>query len=110
MALFQQARAGALRLMASSFLLEKFSGAPEALLSDLTRLGNRCVRNVVLGDEARGLAALYLEHGILVAASANDALHLALATTEAADVVASWNFKHIVHIEKVRAFGAVNLR
>ena len=42
-------------------------------------------------------------------ASANDALHVALATVAGADVVASWNFKHIVHLDKVRGFNAVNL-
>ncbi len=27
-----------------------------------------------------------------------------------ADVIASWNFKHIVHYDKIRLFNAVNLR
>ena len=31
----------------------------------------------------------------------NDAMHVALATVAKADVV-SWNFKHIVHFDKIR--------
>ena len=33
-----------------------------------------------------------------------------LATVSRADLVVSWNFKHIVHWEKIRGFNAVNLR
>lgn len=39
-----------------------------------------------------------------------DAHHIALATVARADLVVSWNFKHIVHWEKMRGFNAVNLR
>ena len=27
-----------------------------------------------------------------------------------ADIIVSWNFKHIVHFDKIRGFNAVNLR
>ena len=39
-----------------------------------------------------------------------DAQHIALATVCRADLVVSWNFKHIVHYEKIRGFNSVNLR
>ena len=39
----------------------------------------------------------------------NDMLHIALATVAGADVVASWNFRHIVRFDKIRLFNAVNL-
>jgi len=41
---------------------------------------------------------------------ANDAHHIALATVALADLVVSWNFKHIVHWDRIRLFNAVNLR
>ena len=37
-------------------------------------------------------------------------LHVALATVARADVILSWNFRHIVHLDKIRRFNAVNLR
>ena len=37
-------------------------------------------------------------------------MHVALATVSRADMVVSWNFKHIVHFDKIRGFNAVNLR
>ena len=36
-------------------------------------------------------------------------LHIALATVADADIVVSWNFRHIVRFDKIRQFNAVNL-
>ena len=35
--------------------------------------------------------------------------HIALATLAQADALVSWNFKHIVRLEKIRLFNAVNI-
>jgi hypothetical protein len=37
-------------------------------------------------------------------------LHIAVATVSRVDVVASWNFKHIVKLSRIRAYNAVNLK
>ena len=55
-------------------------------------------------------AQINIIKGILGKASLNDALHVAIATVAKADMIVSWNFKHIVHFEKIRMFNAVNLR
>ncbi|NOT00866.1 MAG: hypothetical protein HOP29_09580 [Phycisphaerales bacterium] len=62
-----------------------------------------------LTPEADRLRDAYLSYGVVGLASGNDALHVALATIHGADVVASWNFKHLVPLDKVRGFNAVNL-
>lgn len=36
-------------------------------------------------------------------------LHIALATVNKVDLVVSWNFKHIVHYDKIRKFNSVNI-
>lgn len=36
-------------------------------------------------------------------------MHIALTTIAEVDVLVSWNFKHIVHFDKVRMFNAVNI-
>ena len=38
-----------------------------------------------------------------------DAAHIAYATVYAADVLVSWNFRHIVNLDRIRRFNAVNL-
>ena len=42
--------------------------------------------------------------------SYNDALHVALATLNNADVLASWNFKHIVNLDRINLYNSINLR
>ena len=59
--------------------------------------------------EALDLSARYAAHGIVPPRFRNDMLHIALATVADADILVSWNFKHIVRFDKIRAFNAVNL-
>ncbi len=42
--------------------------------------------------------------------SYNDALHIALATLKNADVLSSWNFKHIVNLDRIKLYNSINLR
>ena len=62
-----------------------------------------------LDAEAIELADAYLEHGILSLNYRDDARHIAMATVADVDVLVSWNFRHIVHFDKIRQFNAVNL-
>jgi hypothetical protein len=39
----------------------------------------------------------------------NDMLHIALATVAEADVLVSWNFRHIVRLDKIRLFNGINI-
>lgn len=36
-------------------------------------------------------------------------LHIALATVASVDVVVSWNFRHIVRLDKIQLFNGVNI-
>ena len=40
----------------------------------------------------------------------SDALHIAIATTSTVDVLVSWNFRHIVNLNKIKLFNSVNLK
>lgn len=60
-------------------------------------------------DEVLDLVDAYLGHGILSEKYRNDLVHMALASIFFVDIVASWNFKHIVRYDKIVKFNAVNL-
>ncbi|CAN5740996.1 hypothetical protein BH23GEM5_BH23GEM5_23000 [soil metagenome] len=65
---------------------------------------------VLTVDEAvLSLAATYQERRIVSPKYGDDAVHIALATVAEVDLLVSWNFRHIVHYEKIRLFNAVNL-
>jgi len=60
-------------------------------------------------ETALDLADRYQHRGILTPKFYDDGLHIALATVTEVDVVVSWNFRYIVHLDKIRLFNAVNL-
>ncbi len=64
---------------------------------------------MVVNDESLSLLDAYKNHKILSEKFLEDMLHIALATIAEVDVLVSWNFKHIVRLEKIRLFNAVNL-
>jgi len=55
------------------------------------------------------LVTAYEARKILSPKYAADMRHIALATVIALDSLVSWNFKHIVRLEKIRLFNAVNV-
>ena len=65
---------------------------------------------VALTEEAEDLARKYIENGVISSNYLLDAEHIAIATVERIDILASWNFKHIVNINRIRGFNSVNLR
>ena len=39
-----------------------------------------------------------------------DAFHIAISTVHQVNVLASWNFKHIVNLDRIRMYNSVNLK
>ena len=59
--------------------------------------------------EVLALVTRYETKKILNAKFRPDMQHIALATIAGVDALVSWNFKHIVRLEKIRLFNAVNV-
>ena len=64
---------------------------------------------VHLTQEAIDLQQLYLQHEIVSSKYADDAFHVALATVSNCVMIISWNFKHLVHFDKIPLYNAINL-
>lgn len=62
-----------------------------------------------ISDEALRLRDSYLNAKIISKKYSNDAPHVALATTSGCSIIVSWNFKHIVHFEKIALYNAINI-
>jgi hypothetical protein len=60
-------------------------------------------------DEVLDLLEKYEAHGVLDSRFRNDMLHIALATVAEVDVLVSWNFQHIVRLDKIQQFNGINL-
>jgi len=108
-ALFEKARQGKALFLVSGLLMRELSKAPENVRRVLTGMPPSCVEVIADSVDARELREAYLKARVVGRASTNDAFHVALATVARADLVVSWNFKHVVHYDKIRMFNAVNL-
>ncbi len=61
-------------------------------------------------SESVSLAHKYVSAGAIPADYEEDARHIAIATVNDIRVIVSWNFRHMVNIERKRRINSVNLR
>jgi len=109
-AVVQAAREGRFVLLLSDLLADELAAARPEIQNVLSGLPPEAHEEVVGGEESERLRDAYLKAGVVGPRHAADAEHIALATASRADLLVSWNFKHIVHLDKIRGFNAVNLR
>jgi hypothetical protein len=86
-----------------------FRPTPEPVRVQYAELLSLGAEVLAVNDEPLDLAAVYEAHSILASRFRNDLLHIALATVADVDVLVSWNFRHVVRLEKIRLCNAVNL-
>lgn len=65
---------------------------------------------VELTEEVIILADTYIFEKVVGQISLEDCRHIALATVSRVDVLASWNFKHIVNLDRIKGYNSVNLK
>ncbi|MCE2433578.1 MAG: type II toxin-antitoxin system VapC family toxin [Candidatus Latescibacteria bacterium] len=107
--LMKDFRLGNFRPVVSEVVDAEIRDAPEPIRDIYSELLTLEPEFLNATEEAVQLAETYLERRILTAKFLDDALHIALASVAEVDVLVSWNFKHIVHFDKIRLFTAVNI-
>ena len=60
--------------------------------------------------DASELADKYIEAKVEGKTSKADCQHIAIATVCHADVLVSWNFKHIVNLDLIRGYNGINFQ
>jgi hypothetical protein len=96
--------------MYSSVTEDELLNAPEPVQKLLVEIPENLKIRVELSREAVMLADAYIAEKVVGKTSREDCLHIALATIHHADVLVSWNFKHIVNIFRIRGYNTVNLK
>jgi len=61
-------------------------------------------------DEVKTLAEDYMRNGAIPTSEPEDAYHIAIASVNGLDALASWNFSHIVSINPIRKIHEINRR
>ena len=107
---FELVKTGEIILVYSEILEDELIDAPEHVRNFFYNLpGSQC-ELVELTEEANQLADKYITEKVVGKTSLSDCLHIAIATLNRVDILASWNFKHIVNIGRIRGYNAVNLK
>lgn len=106
---FAQVRQGRFRLVTSALVLEEVEQAPPVVQELFRALLVEAMSVVDTPAEAFDLQQAYLDAAIVSPRWADDALHVATATVTDCALIISWNFKHIVHFQKIPLYNAVNI-
>lgn len=107
--LFKDFKLGLFTPVISEIVVAEISEAPQEVIEKYSELLDYDPVLLELNDEVIELAKAYLSKKILTENFVNDARHIAFASVFEVDVLVSWNFKHIVHYDKIRMFNSVNL-
>ncbi len=110
LALFEAFSSGATIIVVSNLTLAELEAAPSTVQEVLKKVPRQFIEYIEFTEEASDLAETYLEEGVVSENSRVDAQHIATATINRVDVLVSWNFKHIVNLERIHGYNSVNLR
>ena len=108
--LFELIRNSEIRIIYSEVTERELVSAPEKLKELMRDLPKEVVDFVELTEEVIDLANAYISARIVGKSSFDDCLHISLATIHKADYLVSWNFKHIVNVERIRGYNSVNIK
>jgi rRNA-processing protein FCF1 len=106
--LFEKFKSGIYKPVISSHVIAELeNGAPDHVKENLKTIN---YDEYTVNDEMIKLAEKYMEQNIVSENYYGDALHIAIATVIGVDVLVSWNFKHIVNLNRIKSFNSVNLK
>ena len=105
---FEDIDRGRFLLVSSAVVATEIEPAPDKVRNLFFQYAAICQTEDV-SSESLILRGKYIEAGIVTTKSLDDALHVAIATVTKCDIIVSWNFKHIVHFDKIKKYNAVNL-
>jgi predicted nucleic acid-binding protein len=97
-------------ILYSEMTESELEDAPEKVKKLIRELPQKIVEYVEITEDTLYLADKYIQENVVDKMSRDDCIHIALATINRADVLISWNFKHIVNLKRIRGYNAVNLK
>lgn len=108
--LFERLKNGEFTLLFSTVTQEELANAPQNVRDLVQHIKIEHTEFIEMTDEAVELATEYIAEKVVGLTSLADCLHIALATANNADYLISWNFKHIVNVQRIRGYNAINIK
>jgi predicted nucleic acid-binding protein len=104
---FRLVQKGYFRLIVSALVRNEILDAPSHV-QEFFRETMARAEIIEVNEAMLRLMRGYLDAGVVTDKWRDDALHVAQATVAGCQLIVSWNFKHIVHYQKIPLYNAVN--
>ena len=109
--LFDEIKAGKYEAYTSVHVIDELGEAKEPKRSSMLNLIKYYNINVLdYSDEARDLADIYVNEGVIPASKRLDSLHIAIATVNELEYIFSFNFQHINRVKTKTMTNLINSR
>lgn len=108
--LFDRMQKGEFVLLFSAATQDELENAPLQVKELVKYLKIEFTELIEITEDAVELATKYIIDKVVGQTSYADCLHIALATIHHADFLISWNFKHIVNVQRIIAYNATNIK
>ncbi len=108
--LFERLENNEVIFVVSDLLDLELLNAPQYVRKLLINYSANRFERIELTEEAILLANTYIKEKVVGKTSIEDCRHIAMATINKVDVLASWNFKHFVNLDRIKGYNSVNLR
>jgi predicted nucleic acid-binding protein len=108
--LFERFQKGEFKVLFSTVTQEELTPAPDNVKKLVENLKIEDTEFLETIEEVVDLATQYILEKVVGQTSLPDCLHIALATINRADFLISWNFKHIVNVQRIRGYNAINIK
>lgn len=108
--LFEKLQNGEFTLLFSTVTQEELVNAPQNVRDLVKHIKAEHTVFLEATDEAVELANEYIAEKVVGQTSFADCLHIAIATINNADYLISWNFKHIVNVQRICGYNSINIK
>ena len=107
--MFKEIKKGLFKPVISDLTILEIEKAPDFVQKVYTSIKNN-TEIIYFDEEAGELAYNYMKEGKLSHKLLLDARQIAVASINKVDIIASWNFKHIVNLDKIKIYNSVDLK
>ncbi len=104
------AKAGNIVIVLSDTVFRELAKAPQTVQNIIPDIPSKYIERLSKNKTVEDLRDLYMSLDILPKKYKDDAEHVAFATIARVDAIVSWNFKHLVRFDKIKAFNHANLQ
>jgi len=107
---FDHVRNGEFKIILSDVTIRELVSAPDKVRQLPDTIPDHQLILESINEDQLELAQRYIDEGVLTNKFETDAQHISIATILKADILVSWNFRHMVNFFKIQQYNSINLK